>query len=343
MAQFTGTSTQILARDPPESWYSEIPLSRPAARYLWWGLAVKTRSLYDTGRRSYVTYCRISMNATPFPATIQTLSSWIAMLGEHKIQPKTIKAYLAGVRSSQIDTGFEDLETFHHPVLNRIIAGIKRKNGEADKKERMPITKNILLRLVKRLDLADNAQATLHAAYCLAFAGFLRAGEFTYTIRDLTDPSFESWHLTRKSVHLEADKLFLSLPASKTDPFRRGITLTIAASGDEACAVKSLRNLITRFPLPATSPLFYKQKAFTREYLTTAMRSGLKSLGITGNYSDHSFRRGAATSAKEAGLSENDIQLLGRWKSDSYKLYIQTHQSHILATSRRFQHPPSAS
>ena len=107
------------------------------------------------------------------------------MLGEHKIQPKTIKAYLAGVRSSQIDTGFEDLETFQHPVLNRIIAGIKRKNGEADKKERMPITKNILLRLVKRLDLADNAQATLHAANCLAFAGFLLAGEFTCAARSM--------------------------------------------------------------------------------------------------------------------------------------------------------------
>ena len=126
-----------IARDPPESWYAEIPLSRAAARYLWWGLAVKTRGLYDTGRRSYVLHCRMTLHVRPFPASVQTLSSWIASLGENRLQPKTIESYLAEVRSSQMDTGFEDLEVFHHPVLNRIMTGIKRKNGEADKRERL--------------------------------------------------------------------------------------------------------------------------------------------------------------------------------------------------------------
>lgn len=279
----------------------------------------------------------MALHARPFPATIQTLSSWVASLGENRLQPKTIKSYLAGVKSSQVDTGFEDLEVFDHPMLKRIITGIKRKNGEADKRERLPITKNILLRLIQNLDMTDQSQATLHAAYCLAFAAFLRAGEFTYTQREAQDPSFGSWHLTRGSIRLEADKLYLSLPASKTDPFRRGITLTIASSEDEACAVRSVRNLITRFPAPSTAPLFFKPTGFTREYLTAAMRSGLRNAGLTGSYSGHSFRRGAATTAKEAGLSETEIQFLGRWKSDSYKLYIQSHPLHILNTSRRFQ------
>jgi hypothetical protein len=41
-----------------------------------------------------------------------------------------------------------------------------------------------------------------------------------------------------------------------------------------------------------------------------------------GQYNSHSFRRGAAHSATAAGLPENEIQLLGRWSSNSYKIYM---------------------
>jgi hypothetical protein len=43
-------------------------------------------------------------------------------------------------------------------------------------------------------------------------------------------------------------RLHMTLPASKTDPFRVGITITIAAASDAACPVKSLRHLFDRYP-----------------------------------------------------------------------------------------------
>jgi len=33
-------------------------------------------------------------------------------------------------------------------------------------------------------------------------------------------------------------------------------------------------------------------------------------------YNTHSFRIGATTSAKEAGIADTDIKMMGRWKSD---------------------------
>lgn len=141
-------------------------------------------------------------------------------------------------------------------------------------------------------------------------------------------------------MRLFEDHLELTLPASKTDPFRRGITLIIAASGDIACPVRALRHLF-RWETSSDSPLFQLDGAFTRETVTSQLRELLTLLGVQGHYSGHSFRRGAATSAREAGLTIEEIQLLGRWKSDSYRLYIVTHPARILAASRRHQHLPS--
>lgn len=52
------------------------------------------------------------------------------------------------------------------------------------------------------------------------------------------------------------NRLLLTLPASKTDPFRQGITLPIAAAGDTACAVTALHHLISRWPEEPHTPLF---------------------------------------------------------------------------------------
>ena len=139
-------------------------------------------------------------------------------------------------------------------------------------------------------------------------------------------------------MRLHDNYLELTLPASKTDPFRRGVTLTVAVSDDDVCAVKALRHLLI-LNSSADSPLFQlKGTAFIRKAVTNYLRQILTSLGIKGYYSGHSFRRGAATSAREAGLSSDKVQLLGRWKSDAYRLYIVTHPARILAVSRRHQH-----
>ena len=39
-------------------------------------------------------------------------------------------------------------------------------------------------------------------------------------------------------------------------------------------------------------------------------------------FSSHSFRRGGATLAAQAGISSSFIQLMVDWKSDAYKKYI---------------------
>ena len=289
--------------------------------------------------KSYTVHCGLNTFNPPLPATVNSLASWIAELSTKRVKADTIKGYLTGVRSAHVDMGFENLSVFQNPQLQRIIAGSRRLRGEADTKERCPITKDILLQLLPHFNRHTKRGATLQAAFCLAFAAFLRVGEFTYTAKDLEDEEFAKWFLTRRSVRLYEDHLELTLPASKTDPFRQGITLTVAATNDEACTVRALRHLFQQWPAAPTSPLFESEahSPFTRDTVTSSLRQALRSEGIQGHYSGHSFRRGAATSARLAGLTDDEIMLLGRWKSDCYRLYIETHPAHILAASRRHQ------
>ena len=42
-------------------------------------------------------------------ATIHSLPGWTAQLADHRIQVKTVKAYLCCVRSSHADMGFEEI------------------------------------------------------------------------------------------------------------------------------------------------------------------------------------------------------------------------------------------
>ncbi len=136
---------------------------------------------------------------------------------------------------------------------------------------------------------------------------------------------------------LGRETLELSLTSSKTDPFCQGVTITVANADDSDCPVASMRWLLQRFPSSNSSPLFNVGNGFTRQYVNNALKESLGNLGYSGNYAGHSFRRGAATWAKEAGLTDQEIQLLGRWRLDSYRLYIDTNPSQILNASKRLQ------
>ena len=210
--------------------------------------------------------------------------------------------------------------------------------------------------LVSRLEPSTHKGATLRAAFCIAFAAFLRIGEFTWSTTDWkAEGKFHQWHMTRNSTQFDRakgdgtpDRLLLTLPASKTDPFRWGITLTIAAVGDSARAIKALHHLTTTWPSEPHAPLFSNIPfdtsqannglvSFDCNWVVSQLPHLLIQEGTLGHYSGHSFRRGAATWAKQVGIPDEDIQLLGRRKSSAYKRYIEVHLEHIFNVSRRLQ------
>jgi site-specific recombinase XerD len=78
--------------------------------------------------------------------------------------------------------------------------------------------------------------------------------------------------------------------------------------------------------LQALHPLFVRFNGvmLTRTYLSERLRRLLSDAGIPGNFSSHSFRIGAATSAALAGVPDHLIQTLGQWSSSAYLTYIHS-------------------
>lgn len=265
---------------------------------------------------------------------------WAAELAG-QVRAKDIKKRLSSLRSYHVDMGF-DIDVFRNQQLDQVVRGIKRLIPDPDRRERTPITREILVRLLNSLDPSTPKGRLLRAAFSLAFAGFLRSGELTYEAEDMRNPDFPSWNITRASIQFDPEGHFmlLLLPASKTDPFRLGVTITIARSPlDPLCAVRLMASYLQNTsPADPRTPLFIRAGGapFTRVFLVQEVQRLALANGIAGNFTGHSFRRGAATWASRQGLGSDQVQKLGRWKSAAYQLYIDTTEQDKLALSRLF-------
>jgi len=237
-----------------------------------------------------------------------------------RVKPDTAKAYIKSLRATHIEQGFPT-SVFDDPRIDLVIRGGKRCYGEGEKRLRLPLTAPILCRIIRETR-NDYDGINLKTAICVAFAAFLRSGEFTW---DNWTPTSSAFFIARKHVKFNTNSVTLTLPASKTDPFRKGIAIQLASSPTSPlCPVRALRHLYTLFPREPSHPLFSRSLGpFSRKYLVDKVKELLLNAGIsTLGFSGHSLRKGAAVSAAANGLSKDDIKLLGRWKSDAVDTYI---------------------
>jgi len=82
---------------------------------------------------------------------------------------------------------------------------------------------------------------------------------------------------------------------------------------------------LNTYPCSPLSPLFTRpfSQPFTKQFLVLKIHELLLQADIpTTGFSGHSIRKGTAVTAAQNGISHEDIQLLGRWKSDAVDVCI---------------------
>lgn len=276
------------------------------------------------------------MKLCAFPTSEPILLRFLAYLGKKCLSHRTIKVYLAAIRHYHVVEGYNYCGCT--PRMHLVIQGIKRCNGVVQR-SRLPITAD-MLRVLKR---AWRSNATsfdnimLWADCNVGFFGFLRCGEFTL-------PDGEQYsdviHLSLSAVSFDADStpsiVSIRLKASKTDPFRVGVVIHLARTGQDICPVAALAAYVRRRGTKA-GPLFQWEGGvpLRKSKFISAVRQALASQGVDSTkYAGHSFRIGAATTAAMHGVPESTIKLLGRWESSAYQTYIQTPREKLASLSK---------
>ena len=114
----------------------------------------------------------------------------------------------------------------------------------------------------------------------------------------------------------------MRIKASKTDPFRKGCFVHIGRGCFPLCALLAYSAVRGN----SGGPCFICQngRPLSHTILTAWIREVLTGAGVSGNFSSHSFRIGAATVAACSSIPYHLIQALGHWSSTAYQSYIRT-------------------
>ena len=165
----------------------------------------------------------------------------------------------------------------------------------------------------------------------------------TSSMLDRRVKSAPNFALIRSSVNFEEDgNLVLTLPASKTDYFRKGVRIPLAAvmNGSSTCPVVALRTLFNRFP---ASPKGYSQRPSvpSHEIISSRQLEMLSSTQVSTQ--PVSLIIPFEEEQLAAGIPWDEIRALGRWKNDAVDLYFKFEFSKILIHSRKLHIAPLVS
>ena len=267
-----------------------------------------------------------------------TLIAFVVYRANNNITYATIKHDLFAIQSSLFDWNVK-IYVSSMQVLEKVMHGIKRtQNVKSKKAEKLPITLDILEKMFEHLPSKTDVYTQIYrSAFSIALFAMLRCGEFTNTSQQTV---MRIRHITfQQNGNKENYAMKIFLPASKTDIFRQGVTLTIPCNCEQCkiCPVHETLRLIELYkkhslPCKPECPLFQfpNGNILNRNDVRKMLKFLCNEINVKEeSFSGHSFRKGGATSLALNKAPDWVIQLLGRWKSSSYKRYIKTPEDHI--------------
>ena len=99
----------------------------------------------------------------------------------------------------------------------------------------------------------------------------------------------------------------------------------LSMPGSLLCPVWAVKNMLRLVPADKNAALFCfpNGSPVMYAYYQKFLKNCIKCIGFNeANCSTHSFRRSAVSWAIKCGILEHMIQVMGDWKSDCYKMYI---------------------
>ena len=264
-------------------------------------------------------------------------------LEDDKLKHRSIKTYMSAVRHLQIRAGFPDpfAATDQMPRVEYVLRGVKRSEAEKGlvSQERLPITPHILRQLWEVWASEGQLRDTklIWAASTLCFFAFLRAGELSTPSTTSYDPNV---HLCMRDITvddpLSPSVMQIFIKQSKTDPFRKGVRLSIGRTGTKLCPVAAMLDFLAARGTDEGPVFTFRDGSFlTRQRFVELVCAALRKAGVDqSRYCGHSFRIGAATTAAQKGLEDCMIKTLCRWESVAYLQYVKIPRDQLAGYSK---------
>ena len=313
-------------------------LNSVADFYLSQSLAPRTLVSYNRMFEHYQHFCCVN-GCIVLPPNEQTLILYASFLAAH-MSHKGIKAYLCAISHHSV---MSDVYVSIPSMLKlkKLIRGIRRHQGSSFTRPlRDPITTAHLLRIYSYLEhsvMPDQDRALFWAASTLAFFGLLRVSEYTCPLIADFD---ETTNLMISDIKFTSNSILVFIKASKNDPFRVGCQLVIGSTPNILCPRSAMLAFVALRGLHY-GPLFvYKDGSYlTRARLATFLKNIFHSELIN----THSFRIGGATALSLAGFSDSQIQIIGRWRSNSFTRYLRVNKNLCKSLSKIISTVPPSS
>jgi hypothetical protein len=158
--------------------------------------------------------------------------------------------------------------------------------------------------------------------FLLAFHAFLRIGEITVFSSSSINQNLIN--LKQLTLHHLSGSLSVTFVCYKHKASLTPITLNIDGNQGQYNIAREMAHYIALRGY-GDGPLFvYNNKPVTRSFFNNAFNDALKMANYNlGNYKTHSFRIGAATHCLIKGYSMEQIQQMGRWKSNAFQRYFR--------------------
>ena len=296
-----------------------------------------TYSNLHTQFRTYFAYA-VYFQRTPLPASSKTLCGYAQFLSR-ALKPSSVNNYISGVKTLHTLLGykFQFSDDFH---LQLVLRGISRQNPHVPRRA-SPVTPEILTKIYQHMDRDSSLHRAVWACCLVLFYTMSRLGSVLPASSKLDDTRCI---LTRDRVNFCREGLLVTFLHTKTIQFgRRRLHIPLLALDSILCPVTAFEKFLAILPNHHYVPAFVfvengeikwlTKSIFIRSFRNIATTSGIPDASL---FTGHSFRRGGATWAFQAGVPGELIQICGDWASEAYKQYLEFSMSNKISLAALF-------
>ncbi|XP_075067878.1 uncharacterized protein LOC142158118 [Mixophyes fleayi] len=282
-------------------------------------LAPATRKCYQGAWERWLSYCASCNSDTS--GQIPSITGFMWKCYNEGVSRAKMGSLLAGISfTAKLNSAQDPTKSF---IITKALKGWARIQPITSDTRR-PIDGQILARLIAALRYlaTDDYEALLFGlAFSMAYHGAFRVSELVARSKNDIGGA-----LLFRNVILQTNVIRCKIVKFKTDQLGRGHWLAITEQQETSICPVKLANQFAKIRPPGEGLwLSHSDNTpVTKFQFSALLKRGLGEVGLNPvEYGTHSFRIGAATAAAARGASVNEIQALGRWKSQAYKKYIR--------------------